>query len=374
MLKNFSNKIKNFFHIFNEINNIRKKKPKFIFYSENKSYLKYGYLIIEFLSKKYPGEVYYISSDNNDKVEDLNVVNIYIGQGFLLQYFFKSIATDNLFMTLTDLNNNIIKKNRFVKNYIYFFHGAVSTTRVYTTTAFDNYDTILCNGEYQIKEIQQREDLKNLKRKRLIKSGFFYFDYLKDKINNIKDSSEILVAPSWNKNRLNFINEDFEEILTNLLNKGFRVRFRPHPETIKRSQSLMNLYKDKFNGPNFNFDNNSENLEALQNAKCLITDNSGISIEYMVLFKKPVIFYSDFDKVHNESFEKFKALIPIEDTIKDKFGYEFNKHELNEIDKVINKAIASFDKKEIDNFLKNNFYNYESTIDFFDKNFSKICI
>ena len=159
MLKNFSNKIKNFFHIFNEINNIRKKKPKFIFYSENKSYLKYGYLIIEFLSKKYPGEVYYISSDNDDKVEDLNVVNIYIGQGFLLQYFFKSIATDNLFMTLTDLNNNIIKKNRFVKNYIYFFHGAVSTTRVYTTTAFDNYDTILCNGEYQIKEIQQREDL-----------------------------------------------------------------------------------------------------------------------------------------------------------------------------------------------------------------------
>ena len=373
MLKNFSNKIKNFFHIFNEINNIRKKKPKFIFYSENKSYLKYGYLIIEFLSKKYPGEVYYISSDNNDKVEDLNVVNIYIGQGFLLQYFFKSIATDNLFMTLTDLNNNIIKKNRFVKNYIYFFHGAVSTTRVYTTTAFDNYDTILCNGEYQIKEIQQREDLKNLKRKRLIKSGFFYFDYLKDKINNIKDSSEILVAPSWNKNRLNFINEDFEEILTNLLNKGFRVRFRPHPETIKRSQSLMNLYKDKFNGPNFHFDDNPENLEALQNAKCLITDNSGISIEYMVLFKKPVIFYSDFDKIHNESFEMYKDLEPIEDTIKDKFGYEFHKHEINKIEKIIDQAITKFDQKEIDNFLKDNFYNNGNTVEYFDKNFSKIC-
>ena len=33
----------------------------------------------------------------------------------------------------------------------------------------------------------------------------------------------------------------------------------------------MNLYKDKFNGPNFYFDDNPENLEALQNAKCLIT-------------------------------------------------------------------------------------------------------
>ncbi len=373
MLKKLSNNLKNFFLKFKEINNINKNKPRFIFYSENRAYLKYGYPILEYLSKKYPGDVYYVSSDINDKVSDLNVVNVYIGNGFLLQYFFKSIVTDNLFMTLTDLNNNIIKRNGFVKNYIYFFHGAVSTTRIYTSTAFDNYDTILCNGEYQIEEIRQREKLDNLKEKKLIKSGFFYFDYLKDKITESQNDSEILVAPSWNKNRLNFINEDFEEILKNLLNSGYKVRFRPHPETVKRSQNLMESYKENFKHKNFLFDDNSENFEAMKNAKCLITDNSGISIEYMMLFKKPVIFYSDFDKVHNESFEKFKTLIPIEDTIKDKFGYEFNKHELNEIDKVINKAIASFDKKEIDNFLENNFYNYGNTIDYFDKNFSKIC-
>ena len=372
MLKKFSNNLKSFFLKLKEINKIAKRKPRFIFYSENKSYLKYGYSIIEYLSKKFPGEVYYISSDINDKVSDLNVINVYIGQGFLLQYFFKIIETSNLFMTLTDLNNNIVKRNNFVKNYIYFFHGAISTTRIYTSTAFDSYDTILCNGDYQVKEIRQREKLVNLKEKKLIKSGFFYFDYLKDKINKTNDN-EILVAPSWNKNRLNFINEDFEEIITNLLNSSYKVRFRPHPETIKRSQNLMESYKEKFKGKNFLFDDNSENLEAMKNAKCLITDNSGISIEYMMLFKKPVIFYSDFDKVHNESFEMFKGLIPIEDIIKDKFGYEFNKHELNEIKEIINKAVINFDKKEIDNFLKDNFYNYENTIDYFDKNFSNIC-
>ena len=374
MLKNLLYKFKNFIHILKQINKIHEKKPKFIFYSENKNYLKYGYLIIEYLSKKYPGEVYYISSDINDSVSDLNVINIFIGKGFLLQYFFKSVATDNLFMTVTDLNNNIIKKNKYVKNYIYFFHGAVSTTRIYTSKAFDNYDTILCNGEYQIKEIKQREELGNLNEKKLIKSGFFYFDYLKAKIDEVESNNEILVAPSWNKNRLNSINEDFEEIITNLLDSGLKVRFRPHPETIKRSQNLMSSYKEKFKDKNFLFDDKSENLEAMQNAKCLITDNSGISIEYMMLFKKPVIFYSDFDKVHNENFEKFKSLIPIEDIIKDKFGYEFNKHQIQEIEKIIDKAVKSFDKKEIDNFLKNNFYNYENTIDFFDKNFSKICI
>ena len=374
MLKELFKKIKNFLLIFNEINNINKKKPKFIFYSENKSYLKYGYLIIEYLSKKYPGEVYYVSSDINDKILNLNVVNVYIGQSFLLLYFFRSIVADNLFMTLTDLNNNIVKKNRFVKNYIYLFHGAISTTRIYTSTAFDNYDTILCNGYYQIEEIRKREKSLNLKEKKLIKSGFIYFDYLSNKTNEIKDKNEILVAPSWNKNRLNFINEDFEEIITNLINAGCNVRFRPHPETIKRANNLINSYKEKFKNKNFIFDDDPENFKALQNAKCLITDNSGISIEYMMIFKKPVIFYNDFDKVHNENYEMYKDLTPIEDIIKNKFGYQFNKHQIIEIKSVINEAINKFDKNEIDNFKKNNFYNLGKTIEYFDKNLLKICI
>ena len=145
-VKKFLNNLKNFFLKFKEISNINKSNPKFVFYSESNAYLKYGYPILQYLSKKYPGEVYYVSSDINDKVSDLDVINIHIGPGFFLQYFFKSIIADNLFMTLTDLNNSIIKRNNFVKNYIYFFHGAVSTTRIYTSTAFDNYDTILCNG------------------------------------------------------------------------------------------------------------------------------------------------------------------------------------------------------------------------------------
>ena len=373
MINKLFNYVKNFLKIFNEINSINNIRPKFIFYSEGKSYLKYGYLLIKYLSTKYPGQVYYVSSEIDDKIENLDVINLYIGQGFLLQYFFKSIKTDNLFMTVTDLDNNILKKNNFVKNYIYFFHGAVSTTRVYTQSAFDNYNTILCNGEYQISEIRLREKLSNLKPKKLINNGYIYFDYLKDKIYLSNKSDEILVAPSWNKNRLNFINEDFEEIITNLLNKGFKVRFRPHPETLKRAKALMKLYKEKFESSNFIFDDNSENLESLNKAKFLITDNSGISIEYMMIFKKPVIFYNDFDKIHNEEFKKYNNLEPLEDVIKKKFGYEFNKHEIRNISHIIEMASEKFDKYEIDNFLEKNFYNYGKTIEYFEKNFSKIC-
>ena len=74
MFNRFFNYIKSFFLILSNINRINEKKPKFLFYSESKSYLKYGYLIIKYLSKKHPGEVYYVSSDINDRVLDLDII------------------------------------------------------------------------------------------------------------------------------------------------------------------------------------------------------------------------------------------------------------------------------------------------------------
>ena len=165
MIKKLITKIKDFFLIIKNIEQINKDKPKIIFFSENKAYLKFAYVLIEVLDKKYPNQIYYVSSDVNDRVDNLNVKNIYIGKGALMQYFFLTVKGENMFLTLTDLDNTIVKRNKFIKNYIYFFHGAVSTTKVYTSTAFDNYDTILCNGDYQVNEIQLREDLQNLKKK-----------------------------------------------------------------------------------------------------------------------------------------------------------------------------------------------------------------
>ena len=368
-------KIKDFFIILGNINKINSSNAKFVFYSEGKSYQKYAYLIIEYLSKRFPGQVHYVSSEKNDYFLEFDVINTFIGNNFFLQYFFKTIKTDNLFITLTDLNNSIIKRNKFVKNYIYYFHGSVSTTKVYTESAFDNYDTVLCNGNYHYNEIRKRENLALLKSKKLVKSGFYYFDYLNIKKNElINKPDEILVAPSWNKNKTNFINDDFQVIIENLLKFGFKIRFRPHPETLKRSPKLMTYYKYKFKGDNFIFDEDSENLTALNNAKCLITDNSGISIEFALIFKKPIIYYDDFDKVHNTKFDMYSDMDTMENKVKKKKKKKFSKNQILNINDIINNSLYNFDENEIDNFLNENFYNFSRTKDFFEKNFSSICI
>ena len=167
MLKKLITNVKEFFLIIKNIKQINKDKPKIIFFSENKTYLKYAYVLIDVINKKYPNQIYYVSSDIDDKVNDFNIKNIYVGKGALMQYFFLTVKGENMFLTLTDLDNTVVKKNKFIKNYIYFFHGAVSTTKVYTSTAFDNYDTILCNGDYHVKEIELREDTYKLKKKKI---------------------------------------------------------------------------------------------------------------------------------------------------------------------------------------------------------------
>ena len=105
MLKKLISNVKEFFLIIKNIKQINKDKPKIIFFSENKAYLKYAYVLIDVINKKYPNQIYYVSSDIDDRVKDLNIKNIYIGNGALMQYFFLTVKGDNMFLTLTDLDN-----------------------------------------------------------------------------------------------------------------------------------------------------------------------------------------------------------------------------------------------------------------------------
>jgi len=363
-------KIRSISNIFRNIIHLREIKPKYLFFSENKNYQKFSFLLIEALAKKYPKEVYYVSSETDDKIEIINVENIFIGKGLLMNVFFLIVKAENIFFTLTDLGNHVVKKTSNIDNYVYYFHGAVSTTKVYTATAFDNYDVILCNGDYHLKEIRKRESIKKIKKKKLIKTGYFYFDYLKQRMNTQILANEVLIAPSWNYNQDNFINENFEEIIKSILNKGFNVRFRPHPEIFKRSPLMIDNINIKFSNKNFILDKNSENINSMENAKCLITDNSGIAIEFLLLFKKPVLYFENYEKIHNIEFNQYNDLITMDQKVKESFGYTFKKENIKDLDVLINKSISEFKNKDmkIKDFIDNNFYNYGSTI----KNFNEI--
>jgi len=362
------------FRIFKNIIKFSSKKIKIVFYSENKNYLKYSYLLIETFSKIYPNKILYASSSKDDYIDNLSVKNLYVGRGFFLQYFFLKIKANNFFLTTTDMGNNILKKTKNIDRYIYYFHSAVSTLRAYTSKAFDNYDIILCNGDYQVKEIKKRENLNNLKKKKIIKNVYLYFDYLKKNLNFNEKSDEILIAPSWNYDEKNFINEDFEKIIEKLLYYNYKVRFRPHPEHFKRSLAFLNRIKNKFKSENFYYDENIENINSMEKAKCLITDNSGIAIEFTLILKKPTLYYESKNKIHNSEFKKYKSLENFEDNVKKYFGFKFKYDEINQINLLIKNCLKKIKKKEkkINKFAKENFYNLFNSTNFMKKKKKKI--
>ena len=158
-----------------------------------------------------------------------------------------------------------------------------------------------------------------------------------------------------------------------MIKKNFKVIFRPHPEHFKRSINILDNIKKRFSGESFKFDVDANNIKSMERSKCLITDNSGIAIEYVIALKRPVLYLNEHDKIHNSNFEMFKNLEPMEDAIKKNFGYTFNRNQIHDIDKIIEKSLIDFNKKNIDNFINSNFYNFKNTINYFDKNLTKIC-
>lgn len=354
---------KNFFQIILLTN----KKINHVFYSESKFYQSYFIDFITALSKKYPNDnIIYLSSDNQDVIDLPNVKNFFIGNNFFKFLIFKLIKAKYFFLTLTDLDNHEIKRNNFVENYVYIFHAAASLHKNYTKTAFKNYDQILLIGNHQLKELALLPINKNTK---LLKIGYFYFDYLqkkKNEKNSDLNNDTILIAPSWNYNEKNFFTIYTIDLIYSLLNfTNYNIILRPHPEHYKRNfDTIEKVLKVNKKNPRFFLDKEKDCFNSCLNSSLLITDESAILIEYALIFEKPMIFFDKHKKIHNESYYESK-LKTIDEEIKEEFGFSVQEPNFSDISKYIDKSKNKMIKKKlkIQDYKKETFFNHNHTIE-----------
>ena len=311
---------------------LNKKEKEFVFYSETKFYRNYYIDLILNLKKINQNNIVLITSDRDDLMYFKDKIKcFYIKNYFILSYFFKILDCKFMIMTLTDLGNHI-HKSKLCKYYVYFFHALASTHKIYTNQAFRNYDIIFTNGEYQSKELKLTETQFNFSKKEIVNSGYFFLDYLISKANlKLKESKHILFAPSWNYNKNNLFDDYSVEIISNLLSHNFKITLRPHAEHYKRSINKINQIKNLFsNNENFNFDKNYNNLESFEKSEIVITDNSSIVLEYMLVFKRPIIYLDYKEKIHNISKNKID-IITFEEKFKSAFGNILNVNDLQNL-------------------------------------------
>ena len=76
-------------------------------------------------------------------------------------FLFLFIKTELFFLTVTDLNYNILKKIDLLKNISMFSMLQYSTHKSYTETAFNDYDIILSVGNHHNNEILKTENYLN---------------------------------------------------------------------------------------------------------------------------------------------------------------------------------------------------------------------
>lgn len=204
--------------------------------------------------------------------------------------------------------------------------------------AIDNFDTIFCVGEHHINEIRETEKVYKLKPKKLLPYGFPRLDTLMNQKQNFKQENLefkelILITPSYGKN--NLLETCGLELIDILLKSNFRVLVRPHFKILKESKKLMKKINDEFGmNPDFILEEGIITTELFQSSTCMISDWSGISLEYAFTFERSVIFIDVPKKILNPNSGKI-SLEPIEISIRHKVGHVVLPARIKEIPNLI---------------------------------------
>jgi YidC/Oxa1 family membrane protein insertase len=312
-----------------------------VFYAENKASMNHFELLISELTKKMDLEICYVTSVKNDPMLVTNnkkIKSFYIGDGTVRTKFFLSLKTKILVMDMPDLDRFHIKRSKtYPVHYVYLFHSMFSVHSYLREGALNNYDTIFCVGNHHVDEIREIEKVYDLKPKQLVHYGYGRLDSLLQEKNNFLefDSEEklILIAPSYGEN--NLLEICGIKLIDILLRANFKVLLRPHFRLFKDSSKLIDLLKKKFErNPNFILEEGVIPSELFFNSTCMISDWSGISLEYAFTLERKVIFIDTPQKILNRNINKISAE-PIEISIREKVGNIVSPNDLDRIPSII---------------------------------------
>ena len=327
-----------------KFNKLSLDERSIVFYSEDVSSFVHFEQIIYELTEKMKCQICYVTSAKDDPMlisQNKRIKAFYIGLGAVRTQFFMELKAELLVMTMPNLETYYIKRSKvYPVHYVYIFHSIVSTHTVYRKGAFDHFDSIFCAGSHHIEEITSTESVYNLNHKNLVEYGYGLLDKLqknkplKNQKNYTNDEKKkIIIAPSWGKKGL--LETKGIELVKILLDAGYHVTVRPHPMTIRKWPKKIKAIKNEFdNEPNFEMETDVSSFESIYSAYGLISDWSGIAIEYAFVCEMPVFYIDVSQKINNSSYNKIQCN-PLEFSIRNLIGKIISPNDLSSLPKVI---------------------------------------
>ncbi len=338
-----------------------------VFYSESNGFYKYFKGIIEYILENTNITVHYITSDPNDSIFEMADANnkvraYYIGENRLITLMMKMDA-DVVVMTMPDLEKYHIKRSivRDDVEYIYVDHGIGSLNLMLRSHALDYFDTVFCSNELVKKEMEAQERVYNLKERTKVEYGYCLIDDMTEKYNAKEhvenDRPTILIGPSWATD--NIADLCLEEILKQLLGRGYNVIFRPHPQYVRHNpEKLEKLREDYASYDDFELQDDFTSNSTVMDADILLTDWSGIAYEYSFATLKPTMFIDTPMKVMNPEYEEL-GVVPFDIEIRNKIGVSLKPDELDKLPEAIDRLLHNeeFSKSSMQEMKEKYIYN-----------------
>ena len=184
------------------------------------------------------------------------------------------------------------KRSRDVSWYVHISHG-IYDFGTYKMFGLDYYDSVLLCGPFQEATIRETERVRHLPAKETVVVGAPQLDYMRDLVSRStmaqKSGVTVLLAPSWGCNSI--FNRFGETIIQALINTGYHLIIRPHPQSMISEKDLMDKMQSQFpvsENLEWNFDN--DNFDVLNRSDILISDFSGVIFDFAMVFDKPIIY------------------------------------------------------------------------------------
>lgn len=299
-----------------------------VFYSEGDGYTPFLRPILDALSGISSQQVIYLTSGETDPLlsdPPPHIRSFFVGTGAARTLALNFINAGVVAMTMPDLNSFYIKRSAAPVHYTYIHHSMVSSQMIYRTAAFDHFDSILCVGPHHVEETRAWESLKGLPPKQLFEHGYGPLDHIRRLTEAAGPPQQregggldILLAPSWGP--AGIMETCASEIIRTLLEAGHYLHVRPHPRTRQTTPRAIDDLNQKFaSHPRFDLREDTTDFDALLASHIMISDWSGVAMEFAFGLERPVLFLDVPRKINNPEYGRLD-LLPLEVAYRDEVG------------------------------------------------------
>ncbi len=273
------------------------ERKKFAIFTDSKRYWNVFEPICDEFERRGIEITYYTASPDDPALEKRyeHVKCEFAGEGNRAFAKMNMLKADVVLSSTPGLDVYQWKRSRDVKWYVHVPHAVYDIT-LYRMFGIDYYDALLLTGDFQIQQVRMLEEKRNLPEKELLTVGCTYMDRLAAQLqeagaekSKADDSVTALLAPSWGDSAIFSLYGG--QVIEALLNAGFHVIVRPHPQSFVSEAALMDSLMAAYpDSDQLEWNRDNDNFNALQRSDVLVTDFSGVVLDFSLVFDRPVLY------------------------------------------------------------------------------------